>query len=249
MARNDFIERSILGALSFLKESVFSEEYAAKIGLLQLINPRLKVLFFLALLVAVLLINDISFLCFFYLFSIILAVLSKINISYFLKRTWVFIPLFSFFIAIPAIFSIFNPGETLTSFHFVGIKFIITKQGFSGAVLFLMRVITSVTLVVLLNLTTRQTQLLKVLRAFGIPQVFVMTLGMCYRYIFLFAEIIEYTYLAIKSRVGRIVYYKKGQQIVAWKMANLWQRSKQLNEEVYNAMLSRGYTGEPKTLD
>jgi cobalt/nickel transport system permease protein len=71
---------------------------------------------------------------------------------------------------------------------------------------------------------------------------------MCYRYIYLFAEIIENTYLAIKSRVGISLHYKKGQGIVASNIANLWQRSIMMNQEVYNAMLSRGYTGEPKLL-
>jgi cobalt/nickel transport system permease protein len=62
-------------------------------------------------------------------------------------------------------------------------------------------------------------------------------------------EIIEKTYLAIKSRIGIKVHYEKGQRIVAWNIANLWQRSRQLNEEVYKAMLSRGYSGEPRVLD
>ena len=90
--------------------------------------------------------------------------------------------------------------------------------------------------------------LLKVLRIFKVPQAFVMTFGMCYRYIYLFIEIIQNTYLAIKSRVGNIHSVKTGQSIVAWNIASLWQRSYQLNEEVYKAMLSRGYRGEPVAL-
>jgi len=247
--RNNFIEHSILGALSFLKESVFSEEYAAKRGLLQAIDPRLKVPLFIILLITILLIKNIIFLGVLYFFCLLLAMASKINLGYFLKRTWIFIPLFSLFIAIPALFSVFTPGEPLLIFKLAGIKLVITRQGFDGAALFVMRVLTSVSFVILLNLTTRQTVLLRVLRIFGVPQIFVMTLSMCYRYIYLFAEIIEHTYIGIKSRVGNNLHYKKGQHIVAWKMANLWERSEQLNEEVYNAMLSRGYTGEPKALD
>jgi cobalt/nickel transport system permease protein len=247
--KNNFIEHSILGAVYFLKESVFSEEYAARPGLLQALSPGIKVSAFLILLVAVLFIKNIFILCVFYLFCLLLAAASKINLGYFLKRTWVFIPLFSLFIAMPALFSVFTPGEALFTFKLAGIKLIITRQGFDGAVLFVMRVLTSVSFVILLNLTTRQTVLLRVLRIFGVPQIFVMTLSMCYRYIYLFAEIIEHTYIGIKSRVGNNLHYKKGQRIVAWKMANLWERSEQLNEEVYNAMLSRGYTGEPKVLE
>lgn len=90
--------------------------------------------------------------------------------------------------------------------------------------------------------------LLKVLRIFKVPQVFVMTLGMCYRYIYLFIEIIQSTYTAIKSRVGYICAVRKGQRVVAWNIACLWQRSYLLHGEVYQAMLSRGYSGEPKVI-
>jgi len=37
---NNFIERSLAGALSFLKESVFADEYAVKNGFLQSLDPR-----------------------------------------------------------------------------------------------------------------------------------------------------------------------------------------------------------------
>jgi len=76
-----------------------------------------------------------------------------------------------------------------------------------------------------------------------------MVLGMSYRYIYLFVETIEHTYLGIKSRTGGVIHYRKGQSIVAWNIATLWQRSFKLNEDVYNAMLSRGYSGEPVLAD
>jgi cobalt/nickel transport system permease protein len=72
---------------------------------------------------------------------------------------------------------------------------------------------------------------------------------MCYRYIYLFVEILEHTFLAIKSRVGVRVHHKKGRELVAWNIANLWLRSYNLNNQVYNSMLSRGYTGEPRVLN
>lgn len=245
MARNNnFIERSIVGALSFLKESVFSDEYALKKGFLQSIDPKIKVVSFLLVLIAMLFIKHSIFLLYFYILCLTLAWLSKISIKFFLKRTWIFMPLFSLFIAVPALFSVFTPGEVIVTFKIAKASFVITSQGLSGAVLFVMRVVTSVSFAVLLSITTRHFELLRTLRVFKIPQVFVMTLGMCYRYIFLFVEIVENTYTAIKSRVGAKIHYKKGQHIVTWNIAHLWARSRQLNEDVYKAMLSRGYRGE-----
>lgn len=238
-----------MDALSFLKDSLFAEEHALRNGFLQSLDPRIKTITFLLFIIQILFSKNIFILFCLYALCLSLARLSGINLGFFLKRTWIFIPLFSLFIAIPALFSIFTPGETLVSFKIAGLQFIITRQGFLGASLFLARVVTSVSFVVLLSITTRHFELLKVLRVFKIPQVFVMTSGICYRYIYLFVEIIENTYLAIKSRVGTGIHYKKGRHIVAWNVASLWQRSYQLNEDVYKAMLSRGYRGEPLVLN
>jgi cobalt/nickel transport system permease protein len=111
--------------------------------------------------------------------------------------------------------------------------------------LFVCRVTTAVSYSVLIPLSTRHFALLKVLRAFGVPPVFVMVFGMAYRYLCLFVEMVENTFKAVKSRVGFVPATRKGQQLVAWNIANLWTRSFQLNEQVYQAMLSRGYRGEP----
>lgn len=241
---SNFIETSINAAVSFLKESVFSDEYASKKGFLQSIDPRMKLATSAIFLLVVLFSGSITVIIYFYAVSLALAYLSKINLGFFLKRTWIFMPLFSIFIAIPALFSIFTPGETLTSFEVMGLHLIITRQGFFAASLFVMRVITSVSFVILLSITTRHFELLKVLRIFGVPQMFVMVLGMCYRYIYLFAQVIENTFVAIKSRAGTDLRHKSGRHVVAWNIASLWYRSYRLNEEVYNAMLSRGYDGE-----
>jgi len=237
-----------MGALSFLKDSVLSDEYASQQGFLQSINPQIKALTFVLFIIAVMLAEKIPLILFVYLTCIILTYISGIHIGFFLKRTWIFIPLFSLFIAVPALFNNFSPGEPLFIFEVLGLKLVITRIGVLGASLFVFRVVTSVSLVVLLSLTTRHTELLRVLRFFRVSRVFILTLTMCYRYVYLFVEIIENTYLAIKSRVGISLHYKKGQGIVASNIASLWQRSIMMNQEVYNAMLSRGYTGEPKLL-
>lgn len=222
MKKNNFIQHSILGLLSFLKELIFAEEIALRQGFLQSLDARIKLLTFFALIIQALFARNLTVLFILYAFCLFFVLISKISLGFFLKRTLIFIPLFALFIAIPAIFSF----------------------GLPIALIFVMRVLVCVSFSVLLSITTKHFELLKVLRIFKIPQIFVMTLGICYRYIYLFIEIIEQRYLAIKSRVGRVSNYKYGQNIVAWNIASLWNRSVKLNEEVYLAMLSRGYRGE-----
>jgi len=248
-AGNNFIERSIMGTISFLKESIFADEYALKDGFLQSLDPRIKIITFLLFILQILFTRSAPILLSLYALCLLLTQVSKINLGFFLKRTWVFIPLFSLCIAIPAIFSNFTPGEALATLKIAGLKLTITHQGLSGAALFVLRVTTSVSFAVLLSITTKHFELLKVLRIFRVPDVFVMTLSMCYRYVYLFMEIIEDTYIAIKSRVGAKIHYKRGQRVVASSIAFLWQRTYQLNEDVYKAMLARGYRGEPVVLN
>jgi cobalt/nickel transport system permease protein len=185
----------------------------------------------------------------FYLACIILAISSSLRIGFFLKRTLLFIPLFSFFIVVPAIFNGITPGDPVVAFTVFSHHVSITRQGLDSALIFFMRVLASVSFAILLVLTTRHHVLLKVLRILKVPQVFVMTMGMCYRYIFLFLDIIQKTFLAIKSRVGFIHSTKAGQKIAAMNMSGLWLKSYRMQTQVYDAMLSRGYMGEPKVLE
>ena len=242
--RRGFVEHTLGGTLAFFRQALYDDETASRPGLLQSIDPRVKAATLLAFLLLALFTRSLPLLGFLYLLCLALAAFSRIPLGSFLFRTWVFIPLFSLFIALPALFSIVSPGNAVVSMGVLSI----TEQGLKAVAFFLGRVITSVSLTVLLSMTTRHFELLKALRAFGVPQVFVMVLGMSTRYIYLFVGIVEDTYRAIKSRVGSGMHHRKGQHLVAGNMAHLWTRSYQLNEQVYHAMLSRGYTGEPVAL-
>jgi cobalt/nickel transport system permease protein len=248
MKSHNFIEKTIASAASLVKESVFSEGTASKKGLMQGLDARFKVFSVLAFIICALFIKHTIVLLALYALCILLTLLSRVNLLFFLKRTLPFIPLFSVLIAIPAMFSFFTPGQAVWSMKAGGVSIAITRQGLHGAVLFIARVTASISFVILLSLTTHHFELLKCLRMFGVAQVFVMITGMCYRYIYLFAEIIENTFMAIKSRAGGVIRSSHGHKIVAWNMAMLWNRAYNLNEDVYNAMLSRGFSGEPVSI-
>ncbi len=233
-----------MGAVSFLRGSIFADDYAIKTGFLQARDPRFKAAAVLLLILSVLFTRELPVLAGIYIITLLSAGFSSVNPAFFLSRTWFFIPFFALFIAVPSIFSVFTPGEPLASFRISGLPLQITRQGAAGALIFFSRVLVSVSLCVLLSVTTRHFSLLKVLRVFRVPQIFVITMGMCYRYIFLFIGIIQDTYTAMKSRCGCAVSPVKGQRIVAWNIATLWQRSYRMQNQVYDAMLSRGYTGE-----
>jgi len=143
-----FIERSLSGTLSFVKESLYSQDCAAKNGFLQSLDPRIKTVSFLVFLCVVIFLKNTALIGAMYIFCFCLSCLSRINPGFFLKRTLVFIPIFSLLIVAPAIFSIITPGREIASVNYGGMHVAVTRQGIDTAALFLIRVTTSVSCVV-----------------------------------------------------------------------------------------------------
>jgi cobalt/nickel transport system permease protein len=257
--RRSFLEKTLIEITSVLQEAVFSEAYASAPGLLQGLDPRTKFGLLILFLVAVSLVHSIPALVGVYLFTLLLARLSRIGLPFFIKRVWFFIPIFAGIIALPALFNVITPGEVwIPVFHLprsyswgpyhlpevVGIS----RPGVMGAVVFVCRVASSVSLVVLVTLSTRWDHLLKALRVVRIPQVFVLTLGMTYRYIQLLARLVLDMYWGKKSRTLRFSPVKTEQGWIASRVATLFRKSFQLSEQVHGAMRSRGFDGEARTL-
>jgi len=258
--KKSYIEKTLKGITSFFMNGLFSEEIISRGGLLQSIDPRVKVLTLGLLVVAVSLYKHLSVLLIVYFATVVLAYFSRIGLRFFLLRVWLFIPLFSGIIALPALLNVFVPGEPI--FDLVTFKnetalgplripgtISITRQGAQSVSLFIMRVAASVSIVVLLTLTTRWSHLLKALRVYRVPQFFTFILGMSYRYIHLLLRQIEDTHLARKSRtIGR----EKGVSGRTWTVSQIkfvLNRSMSTGEKVYLAMVSRGFTYELKTMD
>jgi len=97
---------------------------------------------------------------------------------------------------------------------------------------------------VLLVLTTPWASLLKSLRALHTPQVFVLVLSMTYRYIFLFLHTANGILMARKSRVVGRTSGVEQRRWITGTMGNLMSRSFKMSNDVYAAMLARGFTGE-----
>lgn len=239
-----FVDRTLSSVGTLLRGVLFAEETAARPGLLQSLDPRVRTAFTLGMLFLALVLKSLPALGVLYGLVLLLAVASRVGFFFFLARTWLFIPFFTVLVVLPSVFSFVTPGEAAFT---VG-PLTATKPGLLGAALLVSRTAVSVSFAVLLSLTTRHFDLLKVLRWMGIPKVFVMVTGMTYRYIHLLLELLESSHRAVKSRVGNATGHRTGRRLVAWNMAVLWMRSYQLSEEVYGAMRSRGYRGEPVVL-
>ena len=180
-----FVDRTIEGSASLLRRAMFAEDVAAGTGLLQRIDARVKVLSLVGLLVVTSLVHHIPVLGAMYVATLPVAVASGLPLGFFVKRVWLFIPIFTGIVVLPATFSFITGGHIVVPFgtwfgHRVGM----TSQGLTSAGLIVTRVAVSISLVVLLTLTTSWNRLLAALRALFVPRMFILVLAMAYRYVF-----------------------------------------------------------------
>lgn len=251
-----FLEKTINDISKLLKEVIFSEEMAFRNGFLQKLDPRIKIITIILIILTVTLSNNVLILITLYLLSCVLAKISRIPIKLYFKRVWFIIPFFTGIMVFPSIFNFIRPGNSIINLiNFgkplrIGIfifpsELAITKQGLYGAILLIMKVGLAVSLALLLTITTRWANLLKAFRIIFLPKIFITILEMCYRYIFILLAITTEMFIARKSRTFGKIKLKDGQHFVSNAIGSLFGKSYALSEEVYSAMRSRGYRGEP----
>ena len=227
-----------------LEQSVFAEQTARKPGLLQGLDPRLKILSALLVLLAVGLSRNLIVIVVLYFFVLALALFSKILLTFFVKRVWLLIPFFTGLVVLPALFM--TPGPILVH---LPLGLVITKTGLTTALFLLLRVGTSVSVAVLLVLTTPWNSVLKALGVLRVPAVIILILGMTYRYIHLLLHLTNDMFLSRKSRLLRRMNGPEERRLIAATSGTLLNKSLQVSSEVYLAMQSRGFHNYPRTLD
>jgi cobalt/nickel transport system permease protein len=237
-----FLEKTISGIARSIEQAIFTEEHARKDAFLQRRDPRAKLVAFLVLILAVSLARTPLVIALLYACTLSAAVASQLPMDFYVKRVWLGIPFFAGIVVIPSIF--LTPGQPVLSVPIGFTTLTATREGFMGAAILVLRVGASVSLAVLLVLTTKWSDVLKSLRALHVPTVFVLVLGMTYRYIFLFLHAVTEMHY---GRMSRTIAATSGAEQRRWIVASLgalFSKSLRLSSDVYQAMLSRGFHGE-----
>ncbi len=239
--RVGWLERTIADVAGSIERAVFTEEHARKPGWLQRIDPRAKLGMFVALVLAAGLSNALPVLIGLYLVILLAARASRVPFDFFVRRVWLGIPFFAGVVILPSIF--FAPGPRLFDLALGPLHLAPSIPGLTGAVVFVARVGVSVSLAVLLVLTTPWADVLKSLQALRVPQVFILLLSMTYRYIFLFFRTANGMFEARKSRVVGRTSGNEQRGWITGSMMSLLNRSFTMSNDVYAAMMARGFTG------
>ena len=243
--RRDFIERTLAALVRKTERALFAEDLARENGWLQRLDPRVKIVGLLALILDVTFSRNIFTIVLIFIVAVFLAVLSRVPVKTLAARAWLSALAFTGLIIVPVLF--ITPGETI--FRLPVLNWTITMQGLTSAAFLISRVETTVTLSVLLILTTLWTHVLKGLRVLRVPVVLVVILGMTYRYLFVMLETARNMFEARKARLIGKLSGAENRRLAAASVGVLLTKSFYLNGEIYLAMQSRGFRGEVYTLD
>jgi cobalt ECF transporter T component CbiQ len=243
--KGSYLAKTLAGGADLVRRTMFSDESAGRPGLLQRLDPRVALASVLALLIAIGLVRNLPVLAAAYAGTLLLAAASGLSVWFFVRRVWLFVPVFTGIVVLPATLSVITRGRVvLTLWHWHGQAEGFTAQGLHAAGLIVTRVATSISLVVLLTLTTKWPRLLAALRALGVPRIFVLITGMAYRYLYLLLGTVSDMFTARKARtLGGDGGSKEGRRFVAASVGTLFGKAHQLSDEVYQAMTARGFRG------
>lgn len=222
-----------------------AEQLAARPGLLQYLDPRIKTLGLLALVVTAVFVKSLVALAGLFVFATALALASQITLRRLAAQVWIGVLLFTGVLAVPAIFLV--PGDAVAVVPFL--DWTITRQGLRGTAFLIGRAETAATFALLVILTTPWPQVLKALQSLGVPIVLVAILGMTHRYIFVLLESSVQLFEAKRSRIMGPLPGPERRRVAMASVVVLLEKSLLLATEVHLAMIARGYRGEVRLLD
>jgi len=175
-------------------------------------------------------------------------VLSRVPLLLVLRRSALALPFL--LAAVPLIFT--KEGEALFSVPLFG--WTASQEGLEAVLSILTKSWLSVMAAVLLTATTPTAELLRAMRALGLPRLLVATVSFMYRYLFVVGEEALRLMRARDSRSARLPD-QRGGAALSWRakvlgnmVGSLFLRTYERSERVYAAMQARGYDGEPRFL-
>lgn len=174
--------------------------------------------------------------------------LSELGMGFFLKRALLAVPFV--LAALPVLVTV--PGAPLAHLPF-GLT--ISAAGVNRFVSVALKSWISVQMAILLAATTTFPDILMAMRSLRLPRLLVAIIGLMWRYLFVMVDEAFRLIRARQARSGEAAAGGKQGGSLIWRArvtggmaGNLFLRSLERSDRIYNAMLARGYDGEVRTL-
>jgi cobalt/nickel transport system permease protein len=225
-------------------EVLENEDLASRPGILQALDPRVKLLSLLGFAVTVSLVHSVWVLVGLFVLTLLLAAASDVDTTSFARRVWASAGLLAALLAAPAATRFITPGLVLVPLGPASL----TVPGVLGALTLVFRVVASAGFALLIVWTTRWSDVLSALTAMKFPDVVVATFAMTQKQIVSLLRTTQQIHLARESRTLDLGTASENRQWVVGRMAFVVQKSVKTADDVYDAMLSRGYTGAMRSI-
>ncbi len=256
-SRLSYLDKGLSHIAKLTKSSYVQWELSSRKGFLQELDARVKVVFTLLMLAAVNIRKDLPTELVIAGFVFVLALASRAGLKLIYGRVAFIGFFFGFLVAMPSALNIITPGRpifTLVTLHEahtfwsyrIPKEIGITSGGLFGVAMLTMRVANSVSLAMLVLFTTPFTEIMRALKAFRVPDSVLAVVNLTYKYIFIFAKTVEDMHLAKISRTAGAVNGSEARRWAAGRMGIIFKKTQVRCDEIFKAMLSRGFTGEIK---
>ena len=217
------------------------------------LDPRVKVVVTIAFILSNALLPDGAWLAFglAWVFLLFTNAWSKLGVLFTFKRSIIALPFA--LIAITVLFTI--PGEAIFSFRLLMWELSITDMGLLRFESILIRSWLSVQMAILLIATARFPDIVHALEHLRVPSILTTIIAFLYRYLFVLADEVSRLLRAREARSAAAAGSRSGGSVawrarVAGNMAGqLFLRSYERSDRVYNAMRARGYAGHLMTIN
>jgi cobalt/nickel transport system permease protein len=253
-----YINKGIESFADILKEGYAHWESASKRSFFHKLDTRVKVVFWLFLIVVISLKKEILPELGIFVTVLVLFLSARINLAGAYKKIFLLGFFFGFLISLPSSLNIITRGEvfmpviTLSKAHdFLGYYHVpkvvgFTREGLSVVGLLTLRVINSLSISFLMLYTTSFPEIIRALKVLKVPDAFLIIISLTYKYIFIFARIVSDMHLAKKSRLAGAVNSSEARNWVAGRIAFIFRKTQLKCDEVFKAMVGRGFSGEIK---
>ncbi len=217
------------------------DRYASLNSPLHRFDPRIKIISFIVLIFSIVLLPAVELALVALFASIIFLLVSQLPVRFVMQHIrWVFVFIVPFLMIMP--FTV--RGNELFTFGGLGV----TYEGVEFGFLVSIRALAAVMLIFPMVGTMRFDTTLKALYQMRVPSLLVQMLMFTYRYIFIFIDEFSRMQRAMKSRGFKVGTNLHTFTTIGRAVGMLLVRSYERAERVYQAMLSAGYTGNPRTL-
>jgi len=217
------------------------DRYASLTSPIHQFDPRAKIITFSFLIFSMVFVNDIKIAVFNLFVSFIFLLISRLPLNFVFSRIkCVLIFVLPFLMIMPLTVE----GSELVCIG--GLK--VTYEGLSYGILIVLRAMAAVILMIIMLGTTRFNTMVKALYMLKVPGSLVQMLMFTYRYIFVFIDEFLRMWRAMSCKGFNLKPSKYALSMLGNAVGMLIVNSYERADRVYQSMVSRGYTGNPKTL-